>query len=131
MAEVISRKRPIYICLFVVTIGAGLLSRSSVVQLPQFIAAYAGDTLWALMVFWLCCILRPNYHVYKLCAMAIVFAFSIELSQLYHAPWIDYVRSFRLGGLVLGYGFKYSDLICYSVGVLTGGIIDSVLRKRY
>jgi len=43
-----------------------------------------------------------------------------EVSQFYHAPWIDSIRSTTLGGLVLGFGFKLSDLVCYCVGVFVG-----------
>lgn len=128
----IKRKFVIYSCLVLVTMVAGLLSRSEVVQLPSFASAYAADTLWALMVFWLICIVAPNTNIgFKLLA-AIIFAFGIEFSQLYHAPWIDEIRSNKLGGLILGYGFKSSDLLCYSVGVFFGALVDfTILRKIF
>ncbi len=43
---------------------------------------------------------------------------TVELSQLYHAPWIDSIRQTTLGGLILGFGFLWSDLACYALGVL-------------
>ena len=52
------------------------------------------------------------------CVLALVFSYLIEISQLYHAPWIDAIRSTALGGLVLGFGFLWSDILCYTVGVL-------------
>ena len=48
---------------------------------------------------------------------ALTFSYGIEISQLYHAPWIDALRAYSLGGLILGFGFLWSDLVCYSVGV--------------
>lgn len=54
-------------------------------------------------------------------------------SQLYHAPWIDSIRATSLGGLVLGFGFLVSDLICYTCGVLIAYFFDRTMaeyRKR-
>ena len=56
--------------------------------------------------------------------IAIVLALAVEVSQLYHAPWIETLRSTTLGGLVLGFGFLWSDLACYATGVLFGTAID-------
>ncbi len=52
--------------------------------------------------------------------MALTFSLCIEVSQLYHASWIDTVRGTRVGGLVLGYGFLWSDLARYAAGVGIG-----------
>ena len=98
----------------------GLASRSNAVALPEFVATYAGDTLWALLVFWLIRAANPAARVGVSALLAIAFAFVIELSQFYQAPWINNIRATTLGGLVLGFGFKLSDLVCYSVGVLIG-----------
>ena len=52
------------------------------------------------------------------------FSVAIELSQLYHAHWIDSIRHTTLGGLILGFGFLWSDLACYAVGVGIGVIVE-------
>lgn len=118
--------------LLILTITLGLLSRSPLIELPSFIATYAGDTLWGMMVFWIFCCLRPKHKVAPIALAALVFSFSIEFSQFYHAPWIDGIRAIKLGGLVLGFGFKLSDLVCYSVGILIGACIDAFLiTKRF
>jgi len=59
---------------------------------------------------------------------ALAFSIAIELSQLYHAPWIDSIRHTTLGALILGFGFVWSDLICYAVGVLLGVEIETLWR---
>ena len=43
---------------------------------------------------------------------------------MYHAPWIDSIRSTTLGGLVLGFDFVWSDLACYAVGVMMGMLVE-------
>ena len=54
---------------------------------------------------------------------------SDETSQLYHAPWIDRIRATTLGGLVLGFGFLWSDIACYTVGVACAMCVDLLLRR--
>jgi len=120
----------LYLILMIATVLCGLLSRSHCIPQPAFIATYAGDTLWALMVFFGVCIVLRRRLTWEIVMIALVFSFAIEFSQLYQAPWINSIRHTRIGGLVLGYGFKYSDLICYSVGVLLGVFIDQLLQHR-
>jgi hypothetical protein len=125
------RRLGLYVGLVVITIVSGLLSRSSLIPLPEFIAAYAGDTLWAMMVFWVLCCVAPRRSTFTLAVVAIATSYSVEVSQLYHAPWIDSIRSTRLGGLALGFGFKWSDIVCYTVGVLFAALIDfRIVRQR-
>jgi len=58
-----------------------------------------------------------------------MFSLLIELSQFYHAPWIDAIRATRIGGLVLGFGFLWRDLVCYALGIMGGVVIDVALRS--
>lgn len=124
------RNREFYAFLFIVTILLGLLSRSELIPLPTFISTYAGDTLWALMVFWGFCFFFHKAHTLQIALFALLFAFAIEFSQLYHAEWIDTIREMKLGGLILGFGFKASDLICYTVGVSIGAFLDYIFQNN-
>lgn len=119
-----------YFILTAVTLCFGLLSRSQYVSLPSFISTHAGDTLWALMVFFGFCLIVRQKKTWGVALFAILFSFAIELSQLYQAPWINSIRHTKPGGLILGYGFKWSDLVCYSTGVLIGILIDLLLRQK-
>lgn len=123
------RNRILYVALVILTMALGILSRK-VPGLPDFIGLYAGDTLWALMVFLGIAFLFKKLPTRYVVLMALVFAFGIEGSQLYHAPWIDALRATTLGGLVLGYGFLWSDLVCYTIGILLGGILDYLLNFK-
>ncbi len=106
----------------------GLLSRSGFSSyLPNIISQYAGDILWAALVFFGFCIIRPHWRIRSVALAALAFSFSIEVSQFYHAPWIDEIRSTTIGGLILGFGFKGSDLLCYSAGVALGVSIALLL----
>jgi Protein of unknown function (DUF2809) len=102
----------------------GIGSRRYAQVLPGFIASYAGDTIWALAVFLGFGLLLPRASTRTIALLAMTFSVAIELSQLYHAPWIDSIRQTTLGGLILGFGFLWSDLACYAVGVGLGIMID-------
>ena len=77
------------------------------------------------MVFWLVAFLRPAMTTARVGLAAFTIAAVVECSQLYHAPWIDTVRATRLGALVLGQGFLWSDLASYAAGVALAAIIDA------
>jgi hypothetical protein len=123
------RRRTAYLLLVVATIVAGLASRRYRASLPAAIGAYAGDTLWALMVFLGLGLVFPRASTRRLAGVALAIAYLDELSQLYHAPWIEAVRETRLGGLVLGFDFVWSDLLCYAAGVLAGAGGEAVARR--
>lgn len=102
---------------------AGLVSRSSRGRfLPEFVRDYAGDTLWALMVFLILGFLFPRARTVVLAGAALAISFSVEFSQIYQAEWINQIRATRIGGLVLGRGWVPTDLICYTVGVAIGAV---------
>jgi hypothetical protein len=111
----------------------GIGSRRYAHWVPGFIAAYAGDTLWALAAFIGIGLILPRASTWAIALLAIAFSLAIELSQLDHAPLIESIRQTTLGGLTLWFGFLWSDLACYAVGVGLGIMIDigvSALKKR-
>ena len=122
------RNRILYLILTIITIILGLLSRK-VQGLPQIISSYSGDALWALMVFFLFSFLFNKKSTIFILVISIIFSYGIEISQLYHAPWIDSIRATTLGGLILGFGFLWIDLICYTVGIVIGAIIDKIINN--
>ncbi len=124
MRVTIQRSRPACFVLLVVTVVSGLASRRWAASLPAFIASYAGDVLWASMVVWVLALLCPRTSTLRLASSALAIAVAVELTQLYHAPWIDGIRATRLGALVLGQGFLWSDLACYAVGVGLAACLD-------
>ncbi len=97
--------------------------------MPAFLAEYAGDTLWALMLFLLVSTLLAGRPILMRTAISLALAFLVEISQLYHAPWIDSIRQTTLGGLVLGFGFLWTDLVCYSVGIATISLTEWGIRR--
>ena len=120
-------KRTLYLLSAILVLIAGLISRKLREHLPQFLAEYTGDTLWALMLFLLVSTLLAGRPIVLRAAISLALAFLVEISQLYHAPRIDSIRSTTMGGLVLGFGFLWTDLVCYSVGITAGALIEYCL----
>ena len=115
------RNRILYLFLIICTIGIGLMSRASFV--PASVLPYLGDILYTLMFYFIFGFLFPQMSKAKIAVISIGLCFLIEISQLYQADWIN--ESYKLGGLILGFGFRWSDLVCYTLGGLWGFALES------
>src|SRR5262249_5399768 len=118
-----------WIPLILLVVVLGLGSRRFGARLPRIVAAYAGDTLWATAAFLGIGLAFPRAGTGRVASLAGLFSLLIEVSQLYHAPWIDAVRRTTLGALVLGHGFLWSDLACYAAGVGLGVAIECGVQR--
>jgi len=119
----------VQIVLLVLVGSLGLGSRRYAPSLPGFIATYAGDTLWALAAFLAIGLVLPTAPTVRVALWSLGLTLAVELSQLYHAPWIDSIRETTVGGLILGFGFVWSDLACYVVGVGLGVCAEVIMRR--
>jgi len=118
------RSRVLYAGLALAVVAAGLLWRADFMPLPPWLSNNGGDALWALMVFVGFGFLLPRASTLNLALLAVAFSWGVELSQLYHAPWIDAIRATLPGRLVLGSTFNWPDLIAYGVGVAFGAWLE-------
>ena len=125
-----TRSRTVYAIAGVVTVGLGLVWRSSLLPISPFLRKYGGDALWALLVFLLIRFIQPRASVVLTAFVAFGFSVFIEASQLYHAPWIDLIRDTRLGSLILGSTFNWPDIPAYAVGIAFGALMDCVWRSK-
>lgn len=123
------RNRLLYGFMIIIVIALGLLSRRMHNIIPEFLNTYLGDALWALMAFFMFSFIFKDRETKKIALMGILFCYLIEISQLYHANWIDNIRKTTLGGLILGYGFLWSDLVAYAIGIGIGITFEFYLLK--
>lgn len=131
MRTKVQRPRLTYALWIVAVIATGLGTRSELAEaLPEFIATYAGDTLWALTLFLCLGFVFARAPIGRLALVALLGSFAVEFSQLYQADWANELRSTRIGALLLGKGFLASDLICYTVGVAVGAVTEWVVLDR-
>ncbi len=117
----------VWLLLIVLTVALGIGSRRFPHGLPLFLAIYTGDTLWALAAFLLIGLVMPRAPTRRVALLALALSVLVELSQLYRAPWIDSIRRTTVGGLILGFGFLWSDLVCYAAGVGLGVLAEAAL----
>jgi hypothetical protein len=123
------RNRLLYSALLAGVIAAGWGTRRYGSQLPEILAAYGGDTFWALMVFVGIGLIARGWPTKRVAGLALAVSYAVEFSQLYHAGWIDQLRQTVAGRLVLGQGFVWSDLLCYTVGVGLGVAAETLWSR--
>jgi hypothetical protein len=109
------RSRLLQLAACALTVALGLGSRAS--GMPPFVLAYAGDALYAVLVFGLLGLVAPRVSTLRLALAALAICVAIEVSQAFHPAWLDALRARPYVALVLGRGFLWSDLACYAVGV--------------
>lgn len=122
--------RIIYLIAVVIVAILGLASRKYGDLLPSFVAENAGDTLWAMVVYFGLRFLFVGKSIHTAVLLSFLFSFGIELSQIYQADWINQLRSTLLGALILGKGFLYVDLIRYTMGILIATSLDQFSVSR-
>lgn len=121
----------VYAALIVLVVLGGLASRSELAGgLPVFFSTYAGDTLWALTVFLVLGFLFPGARIATVALVTLTLSFAVEFSQLYQADWINAIRDMRMGALLLGHGFLWSDLLCYTAGCAIGALGEVLMGSR-
>ncbi|NQV02092.1 MAG: DUF2809 domain-containing protein [Bacteroidia bacterium] len=118
-----------YLILIAVAAFLGILSRTYGTILPEFVASYAGDTMWAFALYYVIALLAlKSSFSFKFFWTCILSAID-EFSQLYHAPWIDELRNTTVGALTLGNTFVWTDLLCYLAGAVLAVIVDYTFVK--
>ena len=106
----------------------GLLSRTNLT--PKIIYPYLGDYLYAILYFLILGFLFNAQKTIQVTLTSIFLCFFIETSQLCQQDWINNIRSYKIGGLILGHGFLWTDIISYSLGGITGYFVESIFFKN-
>jgi len=122
------RKHSRFALALVALIALGLGSRSP--GMPPLVVLYVGDVLWGSLFFVLGALLRPADSSLRIGIGSLLLAELIECSQLYQAPWAEAVRATRIGGLLLGHSFLWSDLLCNALGASLALFTDAALSRR-
>lgn len=97
--------------------------------LPDWITLYAGDVAWGAMFFALFCAARPSLSIASAWLAAVVTTELIEFSELCHSPWVDALRATRVGGLLLGHVFLWSDVFCVALGATLAAAAELAWRN--
>ena len=113
--------------IILVLICLGLFTRSRYCP-ASFFQEYGGDILWASMMYFIFAFIFPKQSIMKLAITTTLFAYLIECSQLIDVAWLNALRQTPLRYL-LGQGFVWSDLLCYTIGVGLAVIVELGQKK--
>ncbi len=86
-------------------------------------AAWVNDSLGGMfyVIFW-CLVFFlffPKSTPWKIATIVLITTCLLEFLQLWHPPFLEFLRSYFLGATVLGTSFVWSDFLYYFLG---GGI---------
>jgi hypothetical protein len=109
----------------VVTVAAGLSVRS---VLGGDLAKYAGDALYALLIFWLVLVVAPRTRAWVAAVVAFAVSVAVELFQLTGIP-AELGAHSVVARLVLGTTFNAPDLPFYAVGAALGWAVHRAVRS--
>ncbi|MGX9727129.1 MAG: ribosomal maturation YjgA family protein [Candidatus Electronema sp. VV] len=126
----IKRSLLTYLPLAALIIALGLPARIIPNSLPSWYVAYAGDFLWAMLVYLVYALILRLSTKQTLC-FALVTAYLIELSQLFHPVWLDYLRAIKLLSFILGFAFLWSDILAYTLGIALAACIDFAIQSPH
>jgi hypothetical protein len=119
-----------YLPIMLVIMALGLPARMIQDRLPVRYTQYFGDYLWAMLLFFIFALTLWTLSTFNVAMMTLLFAYGIEISQLFHPPWLEGLRSIKLFALVLGYGFLWSDIVAYTLGICTGALLEHFLLRN-
>ena len=124
------RRTSTYLLIMVVIMALGLPARTIQDQLPSWYVQYFGDYLWAMLLFFGFALILQNMSTFKVAIATLLFTYGIEISELFHPQWLDYLRSIKLFALILGFTFLWSDIVAYTLGISTGALIEWFLFQK-
>ena len=128
MNDIRERVRYATIAALLILVALGL--RAIWAFLPFWINVWIGDFLWATMLYCLGMAVLMPADKYRFTVGLVVFCWLVEGSQSVHTPWLDAFRDTRFGGLLLGHGFLWSDIVSYTAGAIVGYVADSRHKQR-
>ena len=126
----IRRHTKIYLLTMVMITALGLPAQTIQDRLPSWYVQYFGDYLWAMLLFFGFALILQNMSTFKVAIVSLLFTYSIEVSELFHPAWLDYLRSIKLFALILGFTFLWSDIVAYTLGISTGALIEWFLLRK-
>ena len=129
------KRRLLYFGIALSVIPIGLIARSlrgdaDGTTAFGFIATYLGDTLWAVMFYFLFAAVLMSWATRRLAVLTLIFTAGIEFSQLYHGEPLASLRSFPPTRFLLGTNFLWSDILCLCVGTTLAAAVHAVICHK-
>lgn len=96
----------------------------------EFIPVFIGDALCTVMVFVVIRCLMLQSRIIIIGALSLLISFLVEISQLYKAAWIIAIRNTSIGGMILGRGFRWDDMLVYTLAAIFCTIAGFMVEKK-
>jgi len=93
------------------------------------IRPYGGDFLVVTLIY---CFIKSflDTSVMKTAIGVLIFSYAVEISQYFHLARVLGLQHYRVALLILGGSFSFSDLMCYTMGILLVLLIERVRISR-
>lgn len=94
-----------------------------------FIRPYGGDVLVGILVY---CFVKSflNTPVIPTALMVLAFCYTIEILQYFNYVNLLGLQNSKLARIVLGTGFSWIDMVCYTAGMLIVILVERVIRSE-
>jgi len=95
----------------------------------KFIRPYGGDFLVVILLY---CFVKSftDISTLKTATGILVFAYAVEISQYFHFVKLLGLQHSRVALLIFGNSFSFSDLLCYTLGILLVLIVERIRIGR-
>jgi hypothetical protein len=93
------------------------------------IRPYGGDYLCVILLY---CLIRSFWRLppLPLALAVLIFAYCVEVSQYFHlADRLGFSKPSFIR-MLMGYGFSWWDMVCYSLGIGTVLIVERLTNKN-
>ncbi len=112
----IHRKQRVLLVLILLITPVGFLSKAYHGPAAHWVNDSLSGVLYVIFWCWVVAFLLPRARASRIAIAVFVGTSLLEVAQLWHAPFLQYLRSFYLGKVILGTTFVPSDFFYYAIG---------------
>ncbi len=94
----------------------GFLSKAYQGPAASWVNNSLSGALYVIFWCWVAAFFLPNARARNIAAGVFAATSLLEVAQLWHPPFLEYLRSFYLGKVILGTTFAWSDFFYYALG---------------
>jgi len=125
------RKRRLYLLILIlIIIPAGFYSKfyngSYHIWVNNSLGGALYEIFWCMMI----CFIFPKAKAIIIALTVLFVTCSLEIIQLWHPPFLEYLRSYFIGRTILGVSFNWFDFPYYFAGSLVGWLIIYRIQKK-
>lgn len=125
-----SKLRILIILFLIVLIPMGILTKFYSGPMQQWINNSLGGLFYEIFWCFVFAFLFQKARAFNIAIIVFLVTCTLEFLQLWHPPFLEYLRSFFFGRTILGTSFNYMDFPYYAMGSLLGYFMLQFLKKH-